>query len=281
MGTTGEAAGISEWLGQSGRSWAEQWRRTDRGFSMLTERLLQRTREFDFGSMLDIGCGAGELSLAIARGRPQCRVVGVDISPPLVAAARERGAHHPDVVFELADAATWRPVEPFAPDLLVSRHGVMFFDDPPSAFANLRELAAPGAALMFSCFRGRELNPALTEASTLLPDPPPPPADPRAPGPFAFADRDYVEQILTRAGWSDLAVEAYDFAMIVGGGADPIEDSLAYFTTIGPAARAARELGEADREAFFGRLRDLARRNLREGIVSLRAAAWIVTARKA
>lgn len=281
MRTDSTAVGTSEWLGQSGQSWAEHWRRTDRGFSVLTERLLQGTRAFDFGAVLDIGCGAGELSLAIARGRPHCRVIGVDIAPPLIAAARERGAHHPDVVFELADAATWRPAAPFAPDLLVSRHGVMFFDDPVAAFANLRELAAPGAALMFSCFRERELNPALTDAALLLPEPPPPPADPRAPGPFAFAEREYAESILARAGWAEIAFEVYDFAMIIGAGADPIEDSLAYLTTIGPAARAARALNEAEREAFYGRLRDLARRNLREGIVSLRAAAWIVTARKA
>jgi SAM-dependent methyltransferase len=274
-----EAVGASEWLGRSGQTWAEQWRRTDRGFSVLTERLLQGTREFAFGSVLDVGCGAGELSLAIARGRPHCQVIGVDVSPPLIEAARERGAHHPDVAFELADAATWRPVAPFAPELLVSRHGVMFFDDPVAAFANLREGAAPGAGLLFSCFRERELNPALTDAARLLPDPPRPPADPDAPGPFAFADRARVEAILARAGWSGMAFEAYDFAMIVGAGADPVEDSLGYLMTIGPAARAARELEETEREAFRDRLRDLARRNLREGIVSLRAAAWIVTAR--
>jgi SAM-dependent methyltransferase len=278
--TDSTAVGTSEWLGQSGRSWAEQWRRTDRGFTVLTERLLQRTREFTFGSVLDIGCGAGELSLAIARGRPHCRGIGVDIAPPLVTTARERGANHPDVAFELADAATWRPAEPFAPELLVSRHGVMFFDDPIAAFAHLRGLAAPGAGLLFSCFRDRELNPALTDAARLLPDPPPPPADPHAPGPFAFADRDRVEATLARAGWSNIAFVPYDFAMIVGAGAEPVEDALAYLTTIGPAARAARALAPGEREAFLGRLRDLARRQSREGIVSLRAAAWIVTASK-
>jgi SAM-dependent methyltransferase len=281
MRTDNGAVSTSEWLGQSGQSWAQQWRRTDRGFSMLTERLLRGTREFSFSSALDIGCGAGELSLAIARGRPQCRVIGVDISPPLIEVARERGSNLRDVVFELADAATWQPAEPFAPELLVSRHGVMFFDDPVSAFTHLRELAAPGAGLMFSCFRDRDLNPALTDAARLLPDPPPPPADPHAPGPFAFADRERVEAILTSAGWSDIAFEAYDFAMIVGAGADPVEDALDYFTTIGPAAPLARELDKAQREVFLGLLRDLARRNLHEGIVSLRAAAWIVTARNA
>ena len=91
------AVGGDEWLGQTGRSWAEQWRRTDRSFSVLTERLLRRTREFAFGSALDIGCGAGELSLAIGRGRPHCRVIGVDISPRMVDLARELV---PDARFE-------------------------------------------------------------------------------------------------------------------------------------------------------------------------------------
>ena len=273
------AVGGDEWLGQTGRSWAEQWRRTDRSFSVLTERLLRRTREFAFGSALDIGCGAGELSLAIGRGRPHCRVIGVDISPQLVDGARERGANHPNVSFELADAASWQPAEVFAPELLISRHGVMFFDDPVAAFAHLREIAAPGAGLLFSCFRGRHENPAFTEVACLLPEPPPPPDDLHAPGPFAFAERRHVEDILQRAGWTGVGFESFDFAMVVGAGADPVEDTLAYFATIGPAARAARELEESAREAFFDRVRDLASRHLREGIVSLRAAAWIVTAR--
>lgn len=274
------AIGADEWLGQTGRSWAEQWRRTDRSFGMLTERLLQRTREFDFASVLDIGCGAGELSLAIARGRHRCQVVGVDVSPALITAARERAANHPNVSFELADAATWRPAGTFAPDLLVSRHGVMFFDDPVAAFTNLRTAAAAGAGLLFSCFRRREENPFFTEVVRLLPDPLPPPADPHAPGPFAFADRERTEGILRDAGWANIAFESFDFAMIAGAGADPVEDTVAYFTGIGPAARAARELDDAAREAFLDRVRELARRHLREGIVSLRASAWLITARK-
>jgi len=107
----------SEWRGRVGANWAEQWRRTDRSFAPLTERLLQRGREFAFGSALDIGCGAGELSLALARGRPQCRVIGVDISPQLVATAQERGANLANASFEVGDAAAWRPEPGFAPEI--------------------------------------------------------------------------------------------------------------------------------------------------------------------
>ena len=279
MKGTSITVGADEWTGRTGDSWAAQWRRTDRGFSMLTERLLQRIEERAFDSALDIGCGAGELSLAIARLHPGCRVIGVDISPQLVDAARERaGHHHPALSFEVADAAVWRPTGDFAPDLLVSRHGVMFFADPVAAFANLRGLAAPGASLLFSCFRAWEENPAFADVARLLPSPPPPPpAD--APGPFAFADPARVEDMLARAGWSDIVLEPYDFAMIVGGGSDPIADTADYFATIGPAARALRDMEQPARADFSAKLRDLATRNLRDGIVSLRAAAWIVGAR--
>lgn len=268
-----------EWQGRVGQSWASEWRRTDRGFGPLTERLLQRSREFGFASVLDIGCGAGELSLALARGRPHCRIVGVDISPQLIAVARERGGNHPNVAFELADAAAWWPEPDFVPELLVSRHGVMFFDRPAAAFAHLVKIAAPDAGLMFSCFRAWEENPAFTDPARLLPTPPPPP-DRRAPGPFAFAERDHVEAILTEAGWRRIAFEPFDFAMVVGAGADPVEDAVGYLTTIGPSARAARELEPSEREIFFDKVRELAARHLREGIVSLRAAAWIVTAHR-
>ncbi|MXP40990.1 methyltransferase domain-containing protein [Altererythrobacter soli] len=271
--------GADEWLGRTGNSWAAEWRRTDRSFGVLTERLLQRTREYRCASVLDIGCGAGELSLAIARGRPKSRVVGVDISPQLVAVARERGSQLGNATFEEADVAAWKPAEPFAPDMLVSRHGVMFFADPVAAFANLHAVAAPEAGLLFSCFRAWEENPAFADVARLLPVPPPPPAA-NAPGPFGFSDPARVEAILARSGWTGIAFESFDFPMIVGAGEDPVEDACAYFSTIGPAARALRELDEDRRVAFFANLRDLARRNMQEGLVALRAAAWIVTARR-
>ena len=269
----------SEWQGSSGETWAAQWQRTDRSFTRLTERLLQRTRDFDFSRVLDIGCGAGELSLAIGRGRPRVSVTGVDVSPPLIAAARERNANLGNVKFELADAADWQSPADSAPDLLVSRHGVMFFDDPPVAFANLASQASFGASLLFSCFRYVSENPFFTEIMRLLPAPPPP-AEPGATGPFAFADPEHVRTILRAGGWTDIGFEKYDFPMIAGAGEDPVEDAVTYFSLIGPAARAASEMDSEARKRFFSRVRALCERNCREGIVSMSAAAWIVSARR-
>jgi hypothetical protein len=161
----------------------------------------------------------------------------------------------------------------------MSRHGVMFFADPVAAFTHLAEVATPGAALLFSCFRDRAENPFFTEPTRLLPHPEPLP-DPDAPGPFAFADRGRVEAILLAGGWREIEFEPYDLPMVVGAGAAPVEDTVAYLTVIGPAARAVSALGADEHERFVERLRGLAERNLHGGVVSLRAAAWIVSARK-
>ena len=270
----------SEWQGRSGETWAAEWRRTDRSFTQLTERLLQRTREFTFSEVLDIGCGAGELSLALARGRPGVCVTGVDISPQLIAVARERGNHLGNVEFVLADAAEWQREDAIAPDMLVSRHGVMFFDDPSAAFSNLAKQSQSGAFLLFSCFREIAQNPFFTEITRLLPTTPQS-MDPGGPGPFAFADEEWVISILRSAGWENVGFEKYDFPMVAGVGANAIEDAVAYFSSIGPAARAAAAMEPDVRERFIGRVRDVCARNCYEGVVSLPAAAWIVSAKKA
>ena len=267
----------SEWQGRVGDAWAEEYRRTDRSLAALTERLLSATRGRTFDQALDIGCGAGELSLALARGRPDAQIVGIDISPQLTDVASSRAANMANVTFECADAATWQSGEGAEPELLMSRHGVMFFDDPAAAFANLHTVSAPGATLLFSCFRAFEENPFFTELVRQLPFEPEP-GDPHAPGPFAFADAARVKQILSDAAWRDISVEPFDFPMVAGAGDDPVEDAIAYWKRIGPAARAASEMESGMRERFWDRVRNLAQRHNHAGMVSLPAAAWIVTA---
>ena len=270
----------SEWQGDAGATWAAEWRRTDRSFTQLTECLLATLRGQSPSQVLDVGCGAGELSLAIARGHSGAEVMGLDVSPQLIGVARERGAHLGNVRFACDDAAQWIAGRDFAPDLLVSRHGVMFFDNPPAAFAHLASLAAPQARLTFSCFRSTAFNPFFTEVLALLPQAPPAGA-PHAPGPFAFAERDHVTRILEAGGWNRIDFAEVDFPMIAGVGENAVDDAVEYFSVIGPAARLIGEMDSAGRSRFRERVRDLAERNCREGVVSLPAAAWIVSAHKA
>lgn len=233
---------IGEWQGKVGESWAAEWQRTDRSFSNLTGRLIDAMAAAPYRNVIDIGCGAGEISLRLAEHDPAAQITGLDVSPALVQVAQSRANSlgRANVRFVVTDAATWRPETGDAPDLLVSRHGVMFFDAPDRSFANFHAFAAPGARLVFSCFRAPRFSPFFTEVGKLLPSADGP-ADPHAPGPFAFSDRARVESILSGAGWRDISFEAVDFQMIAGSGADPIADALAYFQRIGPAARILRE----------------------------------------
>jgi len=269
----------SEWTGRVGNAWAEQWRRTDRSFGALTDRLLDPAAVGTFARALDIGCGAGELVERLAGAKPSARIMGIDISADLLGIARARCAGFVKASFQEADAAAWRAAPDSPPDLLISRHGVMFFADPVAAFAHLREQSTPGARLRFSCFRARADNGWATGLASVLP--PQPPADPAAPGPFAFAEPARVETILAAAGWEDIGFEPVDYAMIGGEGDDAVDETLAYFQRIGPAARAIAELPEADRPAVRARLRAMLTEHYANGVVTLPAAAWIVTARAA
>lgn len=267
----------TEWQGQVGSSWARQWQRTDRSFAPLTARLIERILETDAQRIVDIGCGAGELSIRIADARPDAQLLGLDISADLVAAAAERGAGRPNLEFALSDAASWNGAS-FVPDLYVSRHGVMFFDDPVAAFTHLALSASETAGLVFSCFRSPAENAWASRIGALLPSAPP--ADPHAPGPFAFADPDHVHGLLSAAGWTDIGFEAVDFDYVSGSGADPVGDAVDFFGHIGPAARAIRTLEAEARAAFLARLRDLAEAHLVDGAVRFAAAAWIISAQR-
>ncbi len=267
----------AEWQAHVGRSWAESYQLTDRAFSGLTQRLLERISGHNGTTVLDIGCGAGELAMAIARQRPGARVVGVDVSGDLVEAARERGAQHGNLDFVLADAAMWSQ-SGFDPEVLVSRHGVMFFDDPVAAFRNLNAIAAPMARLVFSCFRSPADNPWASDLARLLALPPV--TDPYVPGPFAFADPQHVEDVLIQAGWRELDFEPVDFAYIVGMGDDPVADALHFFRRIGPAARYLRSLEGGAREAAERLIRAWLEDHRSGNLVAFPAAAWIVTAQR-
>lgn len=264
-----------EWLGRVGQNWAAEWERTDRSFAALTPHLLAAIALEPGRRVIDIGCGAGELSIALAAARPDAHLTGIDISAELIDAARSRVGDQANLSFAVADAASWQ-ADGAAPDLYVSRHGVMFFTDPPAAFAHLASKAAPGARMVFSCFRPASENLWATEIARLLPPGKPSPAADFPPGPFAFADPDQARRCLQ--GWRDVTFQPLDFAYVAGSGANPVADAVSFFSRIGPAAAAIRTLPDQARAAFERGLLELVQSRHVGGRVCFPAAAWLVTA---
>jgi SAM-dependent methyltransferase len=226
---------------------------------------------------LDVGCGPGTTALALAAVRPDAAIVGCDVSNSLVEIARGRGEGSDNLEFVAEDAETAaRQRGPF--DLIFSRHGVMFFDDPIRAFGTLREATAAGGALAFSCFRGWQENlwaSELAGAAAGVQQPSPG----REPSGFAFADVDYVRDILAASGWEDPTTTSVEFSYVVGVGANAIDDTLGFFTELGPASRLLEGLSEGERSAAVDRMRAVITAHAHDGRVEFPAAAWIWTAK--
>jgi SAM-dependent methyltransferase len=273
--------GAYDWRGDIGDVWAQEWRRTDRTLAPVNLALIaEAAASAGAGTrILDIGCGAGATSLALADALGGAEVTGIDLSQALIAVARERaGDRGGRVRFEVGDAASWSPADAGF-DLIVSRHGVMFFDDPVGAFTHICALARPGARLVFSCFRDRRDNGWVRAIRPLFerfapealaaPDPPA--------GPFAFADPARIEGILREAGFAAPRIVPFDFEFVVGAGEDPIADAVGYFRRVGPFAALLRTLEPAAGEAATDLLASIAAEHEADGRVVFGAAAWIVT----
>ncbi|HEX8484736.1 class I SAM-dependent methyltransferase [Sphingomonas sp.] len=268
----------ADWTGRIGDVWAQEWQRTDRSFAALTPHLdaaiLAAAPSHAFRA-LDIGCGAGATAHALATARGDADVIGADLSEGLIAVARSRPPL-PNLRFVVCDAtaAAATPV-----DLYVSRHGVMFFDDPEAAFARLARAAAPGAALVFSCFAERRANRFAADLLDALGrDGDAPAGD--DPGPFAFADPMRVAAMLTAAGWQAAPPARVDFGYRAGEGAAAVADAVAFFHRIGSVAGLLRDAPISARAGMERGIEAACARRLNDGAVDFPAAAWIWSATK-
>jgi len=239
------------WQDRAGRTWAELSDATDRQLDPLGQMAIACLAPKAGERVLDVGCGAGQTSLELgAAVGASGQVLGVDISEALLARAQERAlvAGASNVAFVRADAGTHR----FAPppfDGLFSRFGVMFFDDPRAAFANLQAALAPQSGrLSFVCWQAMERNPwallPLRAVQAALPQLPMPGPLVDGPGPFAFADTGRVSSLLAGAGFRAVDIESRTVATNVGG-ARTLDEATDYFMRIGPASRLLADADEA------------------------------------
>ena len=236
---------IALWNDMAGRAWVELQETLDRVFKPFEDLLVEAVAARKAKRVLDIGCGTGSTTLAIARQLGlEGSAVGLDISAPMIGHAKQRAAReNAPPRFICADAQT-HAFEPASFDLIVSRFGVMFFDDPVRAFANLRRAAANGAALHTIVWRSPADNPFMTAAeraaAPFLPQLPARKAD--EPGQFAFADRNRVQKILESSGWTQIDIQPLDVECAL------TERELeAYITRLGPLGRVLPQFDEPTR----------------------------------
>lgn len=244
-----------DWAGEMGANWLANLSRFESMLAPIGAALLARADYQPGERVLDIGCGGGGTTLAIGKAvAPAGEALGIDISPDLAAYATRRAAEADagNVRFTCIDASsTTLPDAPF--DRLFSRFGCMFFADPISAFTNLRRPLKPGARIDLGVWAAPRDNPWMSEAMVIVRkyvDLPPP--VPRAPGPFAFEDLDYVREILSGAGFADPDVTSYEGLQPVGGAGSTPDQALDFVMTGMAAGRALADQSE-DVRAIAGR----------------------------
>lgn len=264
------------WNGPSGQAWVEAQATLDQMFRGFEDLLAERAAAARATRVLDVGCGTGATTLAMARRLGSAaHCTGVDISEPMLELAGQRARTEGiDVAFIHADAQTYDfPAGRF--DFVVSRFGVMFFADPVAAFANLHRASSAGANLCCMVFRAPAENPFMTAAeravAPLLPELPP--RVPNAPGQFAFADATRVQSLLRSAGWRDVALNRIDVPCTF-----PAEDLQKYFTRLGPVSQVLQKVDAARREEIVAAARRGFEPFVQGKDVRFIAACWEISA---
>ncbi|HZJ07821.1 MAG TPA: class I SAM-dependent methyltransferase [Nocardioidaceae bacterium] len=270
------------WNGAESAHYVDHADRYDRQLAPFTDALFESVQLEPHHSVLDVGCGTGATTLTAVRAARTA--LGADISRPLleVAADRARSASIDNAEFVVADAQTYAFAEG-AFDIVISQFGLMFFDDPISAFTNLRRALAPGGRAAFICWQGLEANEwvmvvgrAVAQHVTL----PDLGGLAGGPGMFALEDPDETAALLDAAGFTQIEFEPLSPTVLLGGGGT-LDESIDFLLGTG-IARGLLGLAEPDaRAAAIEAVRAALAERYEPGVgVPLGTGAWLVTARK-
>ncbi|ADO75183.1 class I SAM-dependent methyltransferase [Stigmatella aurantiaca] len=273
--TAGEQSKL--WNGLTGRAWVETQDLLDPMFKPLEDLLVEAVFAGSESQVLDVGCGTGSTALAVARRLgAKGRCIGIDISEPMITAARARAERENTPASFIRANAQNHAFEPASFDMILSRFGVMFFDDFVQAFANLRRAAKDGAELRFIAWRSLSENPFVTTAehaaAPLLPNLPARRLD--GPGPFAFADQGRVSRILEESGWAEIDIRPIDVACTL-----PEKELVRYVTRIGPLGLILHEADDRTRTQVIETVCAALAPYVHGAEVRFSAACWRIGAR--
>jgi SAM-dependent methyltransferase len=268
----------TDWAGTRGEKWRKHLAGMEATLAAVDEPLIGALRLDAPYRIADIACGGGGTTLEIRRRAPAGSIVhGFDVSPPLIEVARgRRQSDDAGIDFNIADVGSVVPAAPY--DRLVSRFGIMFFDDPTAAFANLARWLKAGGRFAFAVWGPAAENPWLASVRQVVGEIVElSPVDPEAPGQFRYAIAGKLTHLLEAAGFGNIEVHHWRGLLPIGGGlpaADAAKFALASFASFGELlAEAGDEALEKAQQALAAGLS----RHEMNGAVSIEAAVHIVS----
>jgi SAM-dependent methyltransferase len=268
-------AQIELWNGRAAAGWIQEQQLLDSIFHPF-EQLIVDSLQADDRCILDVGCGTGATTLAIARrlgGTANC--AGVDVSEPMIAVARARAARDRCAAQFLVADAQEHDFGTGTLDAVVSRFGVMFFDNPVRAFSNLRRATRSGGQLHIVTFRGTAENSFMTTAERAAAPlmPALPPRLPDSPGQFAFSNAERARLILEQGGWSAVRHRPLDVPCVM-----PVPALMPYLTRLGPVGQVLGNVDELQRQRIIEAVMDAFSPFIHGDEVRFTAACWMVDA---
>ena len=274
---------VADWAAARSDKWRRHLAGLEAMLAPIDEPLTRALALTAAARIADVGCGGGATTIAALRRAPGGSVAhGFDLSPALIEVARRRqGAHDSAVTFEVADMGTAAPPDP-PYDRLISRLGVMFFNDPPAAFANLRRWLVPGGHFAFAVWGPVADNvwmtatrAAVAEVINLAP------IDLLAPGPFRYGDVVPLLALLGRVGFVDVTATDWRQTLPIGdrlSASDAAQFALASFSSFAELlSKAGGDAPNRARRALVARFTAYEH----EGAVLMPARVHIITGRAA
>lgn len=268
------------WTGQGVDQWQRQGQWWERMFAPFGQAMLDAAALRPGEQVLDVGCGWGTTAVAAAgQVGPAGAVVGVDISPQMLATARRRAAGVDGLTWLEADAQV-HPFEPASYDVVISRFGAMLFDDPQAAFANLHRALRPGGRMVFVSWQDPtkcEWIAVAVGAAVPLVGRPPDLGEPGAPGPFAFADGERLRGLIAAGGFDDVTLEPVLRPQRVG---DDLDEAVAAVLALPETSQLLAGAPEGTAAAVTAALREAFTPYAGGRGVVMASTAWLVSARR-
>ncbi|MFJ8912644.1 class I SAM-dependent methyltransferase [Amycolatopsis sp. NPDC102389] len=262
---------LKAWDGDDGSFWARRAQRFNDGVAAYGDTFFAAAGIQPTDKVLDVGCGAGQTTRDAARQATDGSALGVDLSTEMLGVARRLAEEErvPNVSFEQVDAQ----VHPFGEarfDVVISRHGSMFFGTPLAAFANLARATRPGGRLVLLTWQPLRLNEWITTFRTIFA------AGREVPSSdLALSDPAETEKLLVSAGYADVRCTAVNKPMYFG---EDVDDAAEFI--VEQHGGRLSDLDEAARAGAIEALRaDLAEHQADRGVF-YGSAAWLVEARR-